>query len=105
MNESGLLLRRPVAEACMHTVARQKIAQDGALNLFLMLISSCCQRVCSLRCQWYALCMGLVNKYYLMSWQSVRRAGQTGSLSSVSTQSKKRDVGFCQKSKSGLVEK
>lgn len=36
MNESGFLLRRPVAEACMHTLARQKIAQDGVLNLFLI---------------------------------------------------------------------
>lgn len=44
--------------------------------------------------------MRLVNKYYLMSGQSVRREGQTGSLSSSSTQSKRREMGFCQKLRS-----
>lgn len=35
-NERGFLLKRPVAEACMHTLARQKIAQEDDLNLFLI---------------------------------------------------------------------
>lgn len=32
----GFLLTRPVAEAWIHKLARQKIAQDDDLNLFLI---------------------------------------------------------------------